>query len=98
MQHRVHEVQGNIGHNGAILCLWELSKTGSECSSKLEVLQDSAFETNVYEVNFQMVYLLIDLIFPIRCSVHFSYIRLSSIVLYPLKSDAVTHCNSLKQS
>jgi len=65
-------------------------KTGSECSPKLEVLQDSAFETNVvYEVNFQTVYLPIDLIFPIRYSLHFSFIRLSPIVFYPLKSDAV---------
>jgi len=67
-----------------------LSKTGSECSQKLEVLQDSAFETNVaYELNFQMVYLPIYLISPIRCSLHFSFIRLSPIVLYPFKSDVV---------
>jgi len=75
--------------NGAFLCLLEGSKTGGECSSKLEVLQDSAFETNVvYEVNFQTVYLPIDLIYPIRCSSYFSFIRLSPIELYPLKSDA----------
>jgi len=66
------------------------SKTGSECSPKLAVLQDSALETIVvYEVKFQAVHLPIDLIFPIRCSLHFSSIRLSPIVLYPLKRDAV---------
>jgi len=76
--------------SGAILCLQEGSKTGSECSPKLVVLQDSAFEPNVvYEVNFLTVYLPIDLIFPIRCSLHFSCIRISPIVLYPLKSDAI---------
>ena len=72
------------------ISLWEGSRTGSECSPKLEVLQDSAFETNVvYEVNFQTVYLPIDLIFSIRCSSHFSFIRLSPIMFYPLISDAV---------
>jgi len=79
---------------------------GSECSPKLEVLQDSAIETNAaYEVNFQTAHLSIDLIFPIRCSLHFSFIRLFPIVLYPLKSDAVrlivtvgnglNHCSSI---
>jgi len=70
---------------------------GSECSPQLEVRQDSDFEKNeVCEVNFQTVYLPIDLVFPIRCFLHFSSIRLSPIVLYPLKSNAVrsTHCNS----
>jgi len=43
----------------------------------------------LYEVNFQTVYQPIDLIYPIRYSSHFSFIRLSPIVLYPLKSDAV---------
>jgi len=58
--------------------------------SKTEVLQDSAFEKKVvFEVKFQTVYLLIDFIFPIRCSLQFPFIRLSPIVLYPLKSDAV---------
>ena len=42
-----------------------------------------------YEVYLQTVYLLIELIFPIRCSSHFSFIRLSPIVLYPVESDAV---------
>jgi len=35
----------NENANRAFLCLRERSKTGSECSPKLEVLQDSAFET-----------------------------------------------------
>jgi len=70
----------------------EGSKMGSECSPKVEVLQDSAFEKNVvYEVNFQSVYPPIDWIFPIRRSSHFSFIRLSPIVL----SDAFRlKCNS----
>jgi len=77
-------------YNGAFRCLREGSKTGSKCSPKLEVPQDFAFEKNVvYGVNFQTVYLSIELIFPIRCSSHFSFIRLSPIVLYPRKSDAV---------
>ena len=57
-----------------------MSKTGSECSPKLEVLQDSAFETNVGS-KFSND-LPIDLIFPIRCSVHFflsASLRLSYI-------------------
>ena len=39
-----------IIYDGSFLCVWELSKTGSECSTKLEVLQDSAFETNVVPI------------------------------------------------
>jgi len=65
---------------------------GSKCSPKLVVMQDSAFETNVlYEVqvSFQTLYLPIALLFLIRCSVHFSLIRLSPIILYLLQSDAV---------
>ena len=66
----------------AFLCLWERSKSGSECSPQLEIPPDSALERNdAYEVNFQTVYLLIDLIFPIRGSLHFSFFRLSPIVL-----------------
>ena len=68
----------------------EGSKTGSERSPKIEVLQDPAFEESVlHEVNIQEVYMPIDLIFPIRCTLYFSFIRLSPIVLYPLKSDAI---------
>jgi len=67
--------------NGAFLCLWEQSKTGSEYSPKQEVLQDSGLEINVaYEVNFQTEYLPIDFSFPIRCSLHFSFIRLSPLL------------------
>jgi len=80
----------SLWSNGAFLCLWERSKRGIECSPKLEVLQDSAFETNEgYEISFLTECLSIDLVFLIRCSLHFSFIRLSPIVLYPLKSDAV---------
>jgi len=78
---------------GAFLCFWERSKTGSEFSVMLEVMQDSAFEINaVYKVNFQTVYLPITLICPIRWSLHFfplSASFLCLVVLYALKSDAV---------
>jgi len=57
-------------------------KSWSECSPKLEVLQDPGFQRNIaYEFDFQTVYLPMDWIILIRCSLHFSSSRLSPIVL-----------------
>ena len=73
--------------NEAFLCLWERSKSESECSPKLEVLQGTAFKRNVpvaHEVKFSNgvgTYLTIDVILPICNPLHFSFFRLSPVVL-----------------